>query len=428
MAAIPYVFVEKNTATDHTNASYTDLADCTISSASFTVGKRYLLLVTAQHSNITTTGICGLRVEHGTTAFAESESEQTVPSAGDYIVYTWMTVWTAVTGEGITLQGMVEAGGRTQRVNFVSLLAIQLDDYLTENTDWFFNERANDDALSTTPMAGATVTFTPATASQDWLVLSSAQISHGDVTTAALSELVRSGEASSSTPASNIEAQGAASNLRGHFLARVFTLGAASNTFTEQTSTSSGTAHTRLHGALFALNLHRFLDHGAVYTDASAAITATSGFGTELQTATVTPDGNTSMFILSSVLYDENSTTRLRFRNQTYVDGGAQADQPAGQTTAAYGFRPGNGHTAAQEPMTVLTVMAQTGGSTYRTDVDGHVESTVGTPAALYRTVVMWSAELASGSESEFGSETARVAASEEVQPITVGVGAVEAG
>lgn len=391
---IAYAFTEKNTATDNTSASYADLTDCAIADTSFTAGKRYLVLVTAQYANVSAGAYAGLRTLHGSTAFAESEHEHSCASASEYISYAWMTVWTAVASEGIKLQG-ITSGGTTQRVNYVSILAMQLDDYLGENTDWFFHERSTDDVLSTTPTSGATVTFSPASAS-DWLVISSAQMNYGDNTTQVISTITRSGEDSSTTPATQIEIQSVLDNFRLHFLTRVFSLGAASNTFTEQSATSTGTAHTRTNSAIFAMNLSKFAASGFAYTDASLAITGTSYAGTELQTTTVAPAVNTNMFILSSWVFDVNSASRVvRWRSQTYVDGGAEADQPANQTGNAYALRPGNGNTPAQEPMALITVMAQTGGSTYRTDLDAYVDSTTGAPAANHRQVVMWSDAMA---------------------------------
>lgn len=425
MAAIDYAFTELNTAFVANNAAYTDVTGATIASGSFTAGKKYLILINAFTSLAITGNNTNLRVVHGSTAFAQSEQLWQVQTANNEVInYQWFTVWTAVGGEGITLQ---HQSGGTQTVNFVAMLALNLTDSLTENTDWFYNERTNDDALSTTPTDGASITFTPGIASQDWLVLTNAQYNVGDVTNAMITALLRSGEASSSTPSTNLFSGSATQQLL-QGLSRVYTLGASSNTFKEQSAASGGTAHVRLNSVVFALNLHKFSAHQFIYTDADTAALSATDFATEIQTTTVTPAVTTTMFIGSTFTFNQNNyNRRVKFRNQTYVDGGSQADQPAGQTTAAYTVCTAHISSAHEQPEMTLTAMAQTGGSTYRTDIDASVENVTGSPTAKHRSLWMFSAELASSGPGA-GADSGAVQASEVAQPILVGVSAEEAG
>jgi hypothetical protein len=445
MAAIEYAFKQVVTQQTNTNGSYTaitgaalaaDWSGATLSSGTgFTAGKKYLLVIQAYVTNGTAGNSANVRIMHGSTAFADSEMIWNPSAAGDrYTTYQWFTVWTAVGSEAITLQGQ-SSGGTTQKIDFVSMFAMNLSDSLTESTDWIYDGTSSaattDLGLTTTPQNGASITFTPGTPSQDWLVLSNAQISFENNTNSAICSLSRSGEATSSTPASVVRAA-ASGRVEHQFFSRVFTLGAASNTFTELSSNSALSAHTRLESRIFALNLHKFAHHFSAYTDGDTGTLAdfdVAAYGTELQTATVTPTTSTSMVIGASWVADIGSyNRRFKFRSQTYVDGGAQSDQPAGQTTASYITATEQQASSSELPFSFLTVMSQTGGNTYRTDVDGSADDVVGAPTVQHRSLWGFSAELTSTLGAEAGTDSGAVQATEAVQPITVGVGAVEAG
>src|SRR5262249_58402915 len=86
------------------------------------------------------------------------------------------------------------------QVNRIAMLAINLSDDLAENTDWAFAEDATDVTLTTAFADGASVTVTPAGAS-DWLVLTSSQgpgVNGGAAL--ALTRISRAGEAAAVPP------------------------------------------------------------------------------------------------------------------------------------------------------------------------------------------------------------------------------------
>jgi hypothetical protein len=148
------------------------------------------------------------------------------------------TVWTAVSAEDINFQ-YKSSGVNTAALDFIVLLAINLSDNVTENTDWGFAERSTDDALTTSFLDGGSITFTPSAASHDWLVLTNAQFSNSSSTQSCISRIGRSGEASSSLPEARNELDVTAITANQISLAQVFTLGAASNTFAEQAAESA---------------------------------------------------------------------------------------------------------------------------------------------------------------------------------------------
>lgn len=317
-AAIAHTFVEQNTKQVIASATYVDITGAAITSGNFTTGKKYLIYVTAQ-TNEDSTGRLGIQLVHGSTAFAESET-LFADSAARYIVAPFLTVWTAVGGEGIKLQAKV-SGGNVD-IDNISIFTMNLSDDLVEGTDWAYAERTTDDALSTTPTNGAAVTITPSGAS-DWLVLSTSQIDYTDTGTRAISKIVRSGEASSTAPVGDTR-YAAAADQPIIALSRVFALTAASNTFTER-SEASATAGTRLHSAVFVLNLNKFAARASGYT---AADLATPNTYTQLQTASITPTVTGDVWMGGSFgWHTQSGTTLYLYRLQ--VD---NSDQPPGQT------------------------------------------------------------------------------------------------
>lgn len=382
-AAIAHASALVNTPFTTTSATYTDVTSAAITSGNFSTGDKYLILVTAQFASASAGIVQGIQMVHGSTAFAESEFTR-VSANTNYVVYQWMTVWTAVSSEGIKMQAKSNTINNII-IDRVSLVAINLSDDVTENTDWFFNERSTDDALSTTPTNGGAITFTPGVASEDWLILSYAQILSGDGTTQAVSSLTRSGEASSSTPQAQFEAT-AATDLTTVLMSRVYTLGTSSNTFTEIASTVSGTTQTRNHSAVFALNLHQFDEHAFQYTEADLNL-GTSDFGNNLATASLAQSDAGDILVGAYWGFDLANTGRTaEFRLQ--ID---DADSPDEQTTDDYQFV---GKDSVDERPYSLISLANTTAATHTLDLDASVSSTTSTPAAQHRSIWAFTMEL----------------------------------
>lgn len=375
------------TTVNETTTSTTFVASTvTLASGNFVAGKKYLLVVTAQVSS--SAGFPKTRVVHGTTEFDGSLNDQDTGGVNRG-TFLWFIVWTAISGEAVTLEFAVDNAANTANLDQASLFAMNLSDDLAENTDWFFNEVATDLALTTTFQAGAAVTFTPA-AGQDWLILSFSNIDPSINSRAMTTRISRSGEVASTLPTASVEATSAAAAITGMVfgLARVFNLGAASNTFTEESASVGGNAHTRLHSAIFALNLNKFAQHANAYTEASVAL-STTDYATELQTIDITPAVAGDVWFGAYWGFDFNSTFReAEFRIQ--VD---QADDPATQTTDNYQFHHG-GDVADIEPLN-FSSLSNLSAATHTIDLDASADSTTDTPAGVERTLWAVTMELA---------------------------------
>lgn len=388
---LPVLTATVTAADTHTgDTTYTAITGASIADTSFVAGEPYWIVVTAQVGGPTAGQNYKVRLVHGSTAFAESEVIDGTGVGGVYVVYQFQTVWTAVSSEAITLQFGLLSSSHTVAVDQVSILAIQLSD-LTENTDYWWAERSTDDGLSTSPTNGASVTIATPTAG-DYLAYSYAQVSQANITTSSISALVRSGEASSATPEARMEASNSSGTASlSYLLARGFTLTATSNTFTEVSTLTSGTAHTRTHSSMFVLRLGAFADAGFAYTDGDTNL-GTSSFGTALQSLSVTPT-TTGDFVIGGYWgFDGADVSRTAsFRLQS-----AGTDTPDTQTADAYAFRMKDA--TDERPLPIATVATLSSGASRTITLDGHASSISSTPTGQHR--FLWAFSVALGASN----------------------------
>lgn len=386
MAVISSSFAEQNTNQTTSSASFGDVTGATLASSAFTAGKKYLILVTAQYSATNGDGT-EVRVVHGSTLFTGSQCWCVFGASADRIPYTYMTVWTAVSSEGIALQYRSRLGGaNVAGCNFASVLSICLSDDLTENTDWFFNENTTASGLTSTHTSFASVSLTPAVASQDWLVIGHALLDfNAQITTFVGCRLY---DGTNTFPATMLDAQNSALDELVFGLARVYTLPASATTLDVQAATSSGTNGNHKSSRIFALNLHKFREHANAYTEAAQALSETN-YATELQTMTLTPPVVSDTIILSYWGWDKKTGDPVcRYRVQ--LD---NSDQPAGQTTAAYALK--GGLSSPVEWELLLTKVVDLSAASHTIDLDASTSSAAGGAEGQERTLAAFTLELA---------------------------------
>jgi hypothetical protein len=391
MAEIQYASATQTTQQTQTSATYGDVSGVSIAADTFAAGTRVLVLCTAMLSSGTGSTFRWARVVHGSTAFAESECIDHKSGADHYVPYQFFTVWTVVAGEALKLQ-FASNGSATAKIDQCFLFAMNLDDDLVENTDWFFNERSTNDALtSTTVVDGAYVSFTPEETDHDYLVLCYAQHDPADTSTQMISALYRNGVVSGSIRHEGFNASQQFCALQSN----VYTEGTSLVTFTEGSSASAAAAHNRLHSSIFVLDLTKFRSWASAHASGDVALGTTS-FGTQLQTVNITPAVAGPCLVGATFGYDNNATANVAsFRVQ--VDG---SDALSGMTTDAYIITTKDNtdeRPVASASMQTLTAAAHT------IDLDASVNGTTSTPTAQYRSLWVFSMELADGSDPDPG-------------------------
>ncbi len=134
MAIVNHTFVEQTTEQTHTgDALFTDITGAEITSGNFIAGKKYLIITNAQVGGDSSSDSFDLQTLHGSTAFAESRysMEPNHTASNEYMrSYTWFTVWTAVTSEGIKMQFQTSNSSQTVKVDQVKKAALSTKETL----------------------------------------------------------------------------------------------------------------------------------------------------------------------------------------------------------------------------------------------------------------------------------------------------------
>ena len=268
-----------------TSASYANTST-SIPASAFVAGKRYLILARSEIRVNALGARGGIRLVHGTDNFdgAEHLFAPTI-NINEWSPWFYFGVWEAVSGEAVTVQTKSNGTARTDH-QFTSILAIRLDDSgLVEGTDWHWDERTTDDTLTTSLQTGGSITFTPATGGQNWLVMSRSRLSHDFAADEFVSRLDRTGEVTANFEM--VSGGSSAGDARVVPVLWIGALGAVSQTFREQSRRvgTGGATAARAGSAVFALNLSKFDVASFVSTDAHVDVVDSSQYGT--QTATV---------------------------------------------------------------------------------------------------------------------------------------------
>ena len=392
MAANGAAFTAINTAVTTTSASYVDVTGAVITeaqldAAGIAVGQKALVYITTQVGISAGGALINIKARHGTADFSESISQFSATAADFKSVVGFLTVWTRVSGETLTLQWNRSAG--TATINFIAMFVLNLSDDLTEGTHWWFAERVTDDPLTTSFLDGAALSLVPI-AGHDVAVFSYNLLSHVSLAASAITRIGSTGTVTESVPRGRQEAGGAATQISTMMLQRVFpNLAASTQTFTEQCALSAGTTGTRLHSAMFALDLDKFRNQAFAWTEATISLSATP-YATALQTLSLTPDVVSDVWCGSCWSFNlQNAAREAQFRLQ--LD---NVDAPAGQTTAAYNFeQAGDATDEPSFPLTTLVVAMSAAAHTF--DLDGSADATAGTPLGQHRSLFAMTLELA---------------------------------
>ncbi len=344
MADVPHNFVEFQGDQSFTTLGvWAQVTNQNITSGNFTVGRKYLIVATNKFEGGSVSADMGTRILHGTTVFPHSQARiQSRNNSNELYQYIFIAVWTAVSGEGISMEAANLFGTATHRMREAAIFTLEISEEFTEGTDWHFNENDTDADASTTfsTADNATVTFTPPSAGDDWLIIGFQE--HEDFSTSSSfqNRMRRTGEASETTQTSAYEGEFTGDKI-GHMNAMVKNLGASSNTFDLQFANDSGSAWSRDYGAIFAINLSLFASHVIQHdTSTISANNANDDLGDDPKltlTQAHTPSLAGDVWAFLWAIHTGSTVSYRKARMQ--ID---NADNPPGQTTL--NLRQGMGH------------------------------------------------------------------------------------
>ena len=330
---IPHTYVEQTTKQTHTgDTNWTDISGASISSGSFTTGRKYLLIFQAEITGSNTFSNFSVKSLHGSTDFTSAMNLE-VQSPDVYYPYTWFTVWTAIDSEGIKMQFKTDSSAQTVKADQISITSVEISEDLSENTDWFFATRTASDTLSTSFTATNPSVTISTNGTDDWLIITVSQINPASNTVNYESRINLDG--STLTPLHSQEGEDTTNDLQMHFLTRVYTPDNNSHTFTSDARVDSGTAGTREHSSIFALNLNKFDVHADSYIALDSSQDSNDTLATsptQENTATIVPNGLGDVFIMSFMIFDSDTIIKdTKIRQQV-----SNSDQPPSQTSDDY--------------------------------------------------------------------------------------------
>ena len=263
MAQIGHVYQTETTDQTHTGDLVYNTKFTVLGSA-FAASTEYILLLMAQVGGSNFDGRFKFRTRIGTVTPQGSEMIMEPGSVNNINRFPYVFLHkftTAATPDDVTFQiAPHQNAGDTARADSIVLLALKLDDLAS--TDWFFGE----DAVSTNHSAPtafddrASITFTPGTTGQDWLIIAWGSVNINSVSKQWRYRISRDADAEVE-PLHSQEGEDPA-GAWPWILMRPFNLDNTEHTFKVQSNDDDATGAENEHNIskIFALRLQAFED------------------------------------------------------------------------------------------------------------------------------------------------------------------------
>jgi len=328
--AVPHSISRDNTPQTTTLGTFQD--GLIHASSNFVVGRKYLIMVCFDYL------LSGLfesevKVRHGTTDFADSLTIQEGLSFSSWQKISYFVVWTAISGESINIQFRKNPAGGTITIDNQSIFALEISELFTENTDWHYTENNTVTVQTSAEKIGASLTFTPPVAGDDWLIMS--RVRFGNYTVSGEDQLARQ-KVTSFSNLESVRNDPAISDTKDFDKMRVYNLPASSHTVEVGYDNDFPTGD-HLDSKIFAINLSKFVVHVANSTDVDSATLGTTNFGDEIGTLAITPDQVDDVWFGEWTVFNNtgfaNEDDFMRTRNQ--ID---NVDNPLTQTADLRNF------------------------------------------------------------------------------------------
>ncbi len=384
MAAAQALYAEGKAVTAN-STSWVDV--CTIAAASFTAGKKYLILASALMRVNDSAGEGRMRLVHGTTPTLFTDADCAYENTANVQETNpgWLTMYTQPgTAELVKLQVSC-SGAITTTVELGQILAINLDDVGVEDTDYRYNEVTADYTTTASYADQALETFTP-NGSDKWLIIGQATY---DIAASNSNYRMRLNDSVAGALVTlDIEGEDTTNEKRQHLCMAVVTPTAVSHTFSVQFNHES-TAHTVYSSRIFCLNLNKFAQVVSSSNAAGYAPPAVS-WGNCL-TVAPTPNVTGDWFYWAYYSNDVGSLTDdVYTRLQVNPSGGGLVDDPdyTDSSPGSDGWDPTD-----ITPMNIFNLRSLSSGAARDINLDLWMQNGT-TMRAIERTLVAFSLEL----------------------------------
>lgn len=393
-------FVVQSTKQTTTSTTYSTPTGCTIASSVFDAGEMYLHVVTATIDNTSTGAETRVRCVSGSSVYADSEQATEIDSgAGNTHTYMWWTMRTAQAGEDFHVELATSTGSATAGIDQVCIFVLRLTPDFVINTDFAYHLDTANTTMSVndtdTTTNNAFETFTPTVAGHRWLILSKARYGAGIASqTSPQSRISRSGEASDNDTIVQQEGEDSTNSMHVLCGARVDTLGAVSNTYTEiskNIGTTTFASVVRTHSGIFVMDLDLFKNVAVNQEDGpqEEPNSTTTPHGVLVHSQALTPAQVGDVWVLAHCTMG-NSTSGSTFTMRLQVD---DTDQPATQSTDDYNYN----CWAPQDRVcwATQTVMENLSAASHTADIDGGIMATGSNRGTFTRLLMLTTMEYA---------------------------------
>ena len=311
-------------ATEQTTTSATYVTHGTAAAASMTATNKYLVLVFGKHNSTDKDGVrLWSRMSHGATPTELASSLQQLETSstsssnrGNH--YNWFTVFTQPgTAEDIYFQQLSENGSVTVSVQSLHMFVLDLSDLTTDQ--WKVATDTSGPTQHTTSMVSRVgLTWTPATASHDWLILGNAAIT---IDSAVVQYEIDLYDSTGSTVLAlhNREGEDAGEVQQQALMGVLKNLPATSQTVQVRTRDDQTGTNDYDVAELFVLDLDAFAQH-FIHDPGGTVNESAADTWDEVNTLTFTPDGAGDWLTLAGVAHEVSGSAE-RFDHRIQIGG-----------------------------------------------------------------------------------------------------------
>ena len=317
------VSVDAMTLTTNTSTE-TYIIKLNATSDNFTANHKYFIYWHMGISSSNAPGRVNYQVKYGSNIEYTAAVEPAGTTAGTFAQVSWMDVYTQpATAVAITVG--FKAGYLTDTAGTInaSLVAIDLDDKMLENYDYYYNENTTDTQHTTTFASFASVTLNNADGIKDWVVfaMEDLKIDHAGINAEAQ---IYDGNAGHLTRSQ----EGEDTVERFTFvLIRAFDDTARGTTYSLRVRDDQTGANNHAESRIFALNMNVFAHHDSNwggYDGVALGSSMTEILSLSYLAPTAEIAGGTDNFVFSSYLNDvaaedTQSNDRLTFNGTTPI-------------------------------------------------------------------------------------------------------------
>lgn len=346
-------------------------------SGDFVGGRKYFIYFHMGLGHSSTSGRVDYQVKYGA-AVQYTGTVEPAYASNNAVQVSWIDVYTQPsTAVAVTVSFKCDTAGTAGALN-AHLIALDLDEKMIEDYDYYYNENTSSGAHGTTFTSKASITLNNADGLKDWLIFAMEDL---QIDTTSVSAQARIWDGSSGYLSRLVEGEDSAERYTFALIASMDNV-ARGTTYSIQVSDDAGGQNDHIKSRIFAFDLNVFNSHGTLWGSSSVALG--SAF-TQIDTLAYQPAVAGNHVVFASYLDDvatigTRSNDRLQFGGTTKPTGWSWAQLGTGKTN----------HDATDKTVNNISAVVYQTASSRNIDLD--VQEIVGTSQVAYdRSITVFS-------------------------------------